>query len=276
MTTQDSMKSVYDHLDELLANGPHELIRLTDEELVAAEQLPEDARLAVTPYLDGITDEETRQLVVACGMRALVSRGSVAVDDTEALRRRVEDATRKGENDVTFDLRYAPDLDLALNLRATADKIVVVEQLTAGDVRDWHYAYVHGDRFCLQEAVTAAGQRTYTLLKPVEVRRQLTGLADPLGSAGQDSEPQTMDANAVANGDAGPLSEALENCRLVTQVMELHPKAESTHGRFSVAYLTNDALWLVESDAASDDETVAVRTLSPDGLARLFESALRT
>lgn len=240
VTTAGGGESLYERLDELLADWSYELIRLTDEELVAAEQLPEDARVAITPYLDQIDDEETRQLVVACGMRALVSRGSVALNNPEELRQRVESATRKGENDVDFDLRFSPDLDLALNLRATADKIVVVEQVGAGDVRDWHYLYVHGDRFCLQEAVTAAGQRTYTLVTPLQARRQLAALADPLANAGQGSEPWTMDANTVADGEVGPLASVLERTRLVPQLMELHPAAESPQGRLFVTYLTDD------------------------------------
>lgn len=275
MTTAQDLGSVYEKLEELLAEGPRELIRLTDEELVAADPLTDDARVAVTPYLDTITDEETRQLVVACGMRALVSRGAVTVDDMAELRRNVADAAAKGAGDVTFDLRYAADLDLALNLRVTADKIVVVEQLSAGNLRDWHYVYVHGDRCCLQEAVTAAGQRTYTLFGLEQQRRQLISLTDPLGNAATDSEPQRMDADAVANGEAGQLAPVLESSRLVTQMMELFPKSDTTHGRLSATYLTDDALWLVESDPASDSETVAVRTLSPDGLSRLIDGVVR-
>lgn len=275
MTTGQETSGVYEQLDELLADGPRELIRLTDEELVAADQLTDDARVAVTPYLDGIADDETRQLVVACGMRALVSRGAVAVDDLEKLRQNVETAAGKGENDVSFDLRYAPDLDLALNLRLTADKVLVVEQVAAGDVRDWHYLYPHGDRFCLQEAVTAAGQRVYTLLDLPTARQRLAGLVDPLGVASSDSEPRTVDANAVADGDPGPLGTALESSRLVTQIMELYPTADTAQGRLTVCYLTDDELWTVESQPMSDSETLTVRTVSPDGLASFLEQATR-
>ncbi|MGH3318783.1 MAG: hypothetical protein ACRDN9_01165 [Streptosporangiaceae bacterium] len=40
-----------------------------------------------------------------------------------------------------------------------------------------------------------------------------------------------------------------------------------------MTYLTEDALWLVESDPAAGSDTLSIRTISPDGLRRMVENA---
>ncbi|MEE4588581.1 MULTISPECIES: hypothetical protein [Streptomyces] len=258
-----TLEEVRQSLSQALAEGGSRLLlRLTDEELAVLTSAAEgDHTIAASPHLEGISAQE-REWVLATALRSLVSRDLIEIANTAEL-----DAALKGPNEsaqVEIDMRLSPDLDLALTLRKTADRILTLEQTTSAGTT-YAYIYVHGADLLLVEEVTGGGMHTFTLVVSVsEAAEMACRLVDPNGAANVDGLTMDLDPRALEMEAVGqPLKNVIENALVVGQLILV----ARVPGPLLMTYATAEELWMVHVDAPRAPTGVTARSVGRQALA---------
>ncbi|NEW75413.1 hypothetical protein [Streptomyces rhizosphaericus] len=258
-----TLEEVRQSLGQALAEGGSRLLlRLTDEELAVLTSAAEgDRSIAASPHLEGMSAQE-REWVLATALRSLVSRDLIEIANTAAL-----DTALKGLNEsaqVEIDMRLSPDLDLALTLRKTAERILTLEQTTSSGTA-YAYVYVHGADLLLVEEVTGGGMHTFTLVVSAsEAAEMARRLVDPNGVADVDGPLMELDPRALEVEVVGqPLKNVIENALVVGQLILV----TRVPGPLLMTYATAAELWMVNVDAPHAPTGVTARRVGQQTLA---------
>ncbi|GAA3358720.1 hypothetical protein GCM10017744_034480 [Streptomyces antimycoticus] len=257
-----TLEAVRLSLGQALAEGGSRLLlRLTDEELAVLTSAAEgDRSIAASPHLEGMSAQE-REWVLATALRSLVSRDLIEIANTAEL-----DTALKGLNEsaqVEIDMRLSPDLDTALTLRKTAERILTLEQTTSAGT-SYVYFYVHGSHLLLVEEVTGGGMHTFTLVVSVpEAAEMARRLVDPNGVADVDGPTMELDPRALEAEFVGqPLKNVIENALVVGQLILV----ARVPGPLLMTYATAEELWMVNVDAPRAPTGVTARSVGQQAL----------
>ncbi|NEA44470.1 hypothetical protein [Streptomyces sp. SID11385] len=243
-------------LSEALAEGGTQpLLRLTDEEIAILDPESLTECVAPTPRLATLSGEE-REWVYATALRSLVSREAVEVANIEEL-----DAVLRGSgarqdtraavagtdpgtlpSGVDLDLRVTPEVSLALTLRRTAGRALVVEQHTSSGLTHL-LVYIHAEDLYLVERVTSGGLHMFTLAGSAKDAADMALLfMDPFEVAAKDGPTQRLTPEEISQENVGrALGQAIDNALVVGQTVLL----ADTPGPLLTTYATDEALWTV-------------------------------
>lgn len=265
--------------EALSEGGSQPLLRLTDEELAVLDPAAAERSIVPAPHLEGMSAQE-REWVLATALRSLVSRELVEVGNIGELDALVRQPP--GESDalqdngvdgdaVEVDMRVTPELDLALVLRRTADRVLAVEQNTAAGTA-FAYVYVHTTDLLLIERVTSGGLHLFTLAASVrDAADVIRTLIDPFGVADRDGRSLKLDAGALEPEQVGqPFKGIIDSALVVGQLILL----ADTPGPLLMTYATGKELWMVSVDAPQAPTAVTARSVGQmtltDSIARLL------
>lgn len=249
-----TLEDVREGLGKALAeDGSRPLLRLTDEELAALNPAGAESSIVAAPHLEGMSAQE-REWVLATALRSLVSRDLVEIANAAELDVALHE--RHGSAEVELDMRLSPDLELALALRGTADRVLAVERTTAGGT-EYVYVYLHTPDLLLVEQVTGGGMHSLSLLATVqEAAETIRRLVDPQEVAGHDGSPQELDPQALQRDAIDPpLRNVIDNALVVGQVVLL----ADIPGPLLMTYATAEELWAVNVDAPDAPTGVTAR-----------------
>jgi hypothetical protein len=268
-----------DILSEALAEGGSQhLLRLTDEEIAVLD--PESLRdcVAPTPRLGDLSPEE-REWAYATALRSLVSREAVElanIDELDAVLR-AHQGTQENESTtapsgVNADLRITPEVSLALTLRRTAAKALVVEQHTSGGVAH-ALVFMHSKDLYLVERVTPGGLHMFTLANSSQDAAKIVQLTiDPFDVADKDGRVQQLTPEEVNEENVGrPLNEAINSALVVGQMVLLSEKP----GPLLTTYATDHSVWTVYVEQPNSPSGIEARPVSKATLNRMISRLLR-
>ncbi|MDT3397285.1 hypothetical protein RKE29_11610 [Streptomyces sp. B1866] len=244
------------------------LPRLTDEELTIVDPQAAERGLVALPHLRGMSDQE-REWVLATALRSLVSRELVEVDNIAELAAFVREPGDSGSMDVR--MRYAPELELVLALRRSADRAVAVE-LTSAAGTSYAYVFANAPDLLLIERVTGGGLHLFSVAQSArEAAKGLRELVDPFGAARQDGAVLELDPRAVEAGRVGdPLKSVIDNAQVVGQLTVL----AGAPGPLLMTYAGDSEVWIVSVDAPHAPTGIAARSVDEwtltDAIARLL------
>ncbi|WP_257232255.1 hypothetical protein [Streptomyces sp. Rer75] len=257
-----TLEEIRRDLGKVLAEeGSRTLLRLTDEELAVLSPATEGgSTIVAAPHLEGMSAQE-RDWVLATALRSLVSRDLVEIANTAEL-----DAALRQESqsaDVEMDMRFSPDLELALTLRRTAERVLAVERTTS-EGTSYAYVFIHGADVLLIEDVTGGGMHAFTLVATVpEAAESIRRLIDPHESAGHDGPTQELDPEALERDSmAPPMKDVIDNALVVGQLVLL----ADTPGPLLMTYATAEELWTVNVDAPHAPSGITARSVGEQTL----------
>jgi hypothetical protein len=163
----------------LAQGGTQPLVRLTDEELAVLD--PEET-FVPKPHLTTM-DPQQREWILATALRSLVAREAVEIRNIEELS-----GVSQGAPEAQVDMRIRLEIDLALTLRRTADRVLTIKQQSAAGSA-FGYVHIHALDLLLVERITAGGMHLFTLAhRAHDVVDLVQPLLDPFGVADQDGE----------------------------------------------------------------------------------------
>lgn len=260
----------------LSEGGSQPLLRLTDEEIAVLDPTGTADSIIPAPHLAGLTGAE-RETVLATALRSLVSREVVEVADIAALDTLIRSGSAPGtepedvaggeragagvdEPVVDLDLRISPEVDLALTLRRTADRVLAVEQTTAAGTA-YAYVHVHAPDLMLIERVTGGGLHLFGLAaSAADAAAVLQPLVDPFGVADRDGSTLRLDPDRLSPDELGPpLGPVIDNSLAVGRLSLL---AEPP-GPMLLTYATDHELWTVRVDAPHAPSGVVAHAVGP-------------
>ncbi|MER8161626.1 hypothetical protein [Streptomyces sp. NPDC094472] len=240
-----TLEDVRQGLGKALAEeGSRPLLRLTDEELAALNPAAAESSIVAAPHLEGMSAQE-REWVLATALRSLVSRDLVEIANAAELDVALEEKHDSAK--VELDMRLSPDLELALALRGTAERVLAVERTTSVGT-EYAYIYLHTPELLLVEQVTGGGMHSLSLVATVqEAVETIRRLVDPQEVAGEhDGRPQELDPRALERDAIDPpLKHVIDNALVVGQLVLL----AGTPGPLLMTYATAEELWAVSVDA---------------------------
>ncbi|MDT6969743.1 hypothetical protein AB0N39_00585 [Streptomyces cellulosae] len=256
-------------LGEALAEGGSQhLLRLTDEEIAVLDPESLDECVAPTPRLTELSAQE-REWSYVTALRSLVSREVVEVanvDELDAVLRQAQDAADTPSG-VGFDLRITPEVSLALTLRRTASRALVVEQHTSGGVTH-AVVYIHSADLYLVERVTAGGLHMFTLAGSAKDAAHVVQLlVDPFDVADKDGRAQQLTPQQIADDNVGRLlGEAIDSALVVGQIVLLC----DAPGPLLTTYATDRALWTVFVEQPNAPKGIEARPVGKSTLNRMI------
>ncbi|WKU46456.1 hypothetical protein Q3V23_21690 [Streptomyces sp. VNUA116] len=242
--------------EALNEGGTRPLVQLTDEELAVVDPSSLDEVIAPTPHLDGLSGEE-REWAVTTALRSLVAHKLVEIANIPELDALMRSADQSATAEV--DMRISLEVDLALVLRRTASRALVLEQQTAaGSVHA--VVYIHTADLFLVERVTSGGLHIFTLASSADgTADMLQTLMDPLGIADRDGPSMQLDPSALGSDKVGaPLDGVINNALVVGQLVLLADEP----GPLVMSYATESAVWIVNVDAPHAPSGVTARSVS--------------
>ncbi|MGW5690183.1 hypothetical protein ACWEWX_04220 [Streptomyces asiaticus] len=251
-----TLEDVRQGLGKTLAEeGSRPLLRLTDEELAALNPAAAESSIVAAPHLEGMSAQE-REWVLATALRSLVSRDLVEIANAAELDVALEEKHDSAE--VELDMRLSPDLELALALRGTAERVLAVERTTSAGT-EYAYIYLHTPELLLVEQVTGGGMHSLSLVATVqEAVETIRRLVDPQEVATHDGRPQELDPRALERDAIDPpLKHVIDNALVVGQLVLL----AETPGPLLMTYATAEELWVVNVDAPDAPTGVTARTV---------------
>ncbi|WP_223168027.1 hypothetical protein [Nonomuraea sp. SYSU D8015] len=239
----------------LAEGGTQSLVRLTDEELAVLD--PEETFIP-KPHLSRM-DSQQREWVLATALRSLVSREAVEIRNIEEL-----DAALRGAPEVQIDMHIRMEVDLALTLRRTPDRVLAAKQDSATGTA-FGYVHIHAANLLLVERITAGGMHLFTLAGTVEDAVNLVQpLVDPYGVADRDGESTSLDPSALDREHVGPLAAVIDNARIVGELVLL----SDPPGPMVTTYATDRAVWAVVVDSPHAPSGITARPVSAATLSR--------
>ncbi|WP_266474705.1 hypothetical protein [Streptomyces cellulosae] len=256
-------------LGEALAEGGSQhLLRLTDEEIAVLDPESLDECVAPTPRLTELSAQE-REWSYVTALRSLVSREVVEVanvDELDAVLRQAQDAADTPSG-VGFDLRITPEVSLALTLRRTASRALVVEQHTSGGVTH-AVVYIHSADLYLVERVTAGGLHMFTLAGSAKDAAHVVQLlVDPFDVADKDGRALQLTPQQIADDNVGRLlREAIDSALVVGQIVLLC----DAPGPLLTTYATDRALWTVFVEQPNAPKGIEARPVGKSTLNRMI------
>jgi hypothetical protein len=259
--------------EALTEGGSQHLLRLTDEEIAVLDPESLDECVAPTPRLTELSAQE-REWSYVTALRSLVSREVVEVaniDELDAVLRQAQDAAAEAAADtpsgVGFDLRITPEVSLALTLRRTASRALVVEQHTSGGVTH-AVVYIHSADLYLVERVTAGGLHIFTLAGSAKDAAHVVQLlVDPFDVADKDGRAQQLTPQQIADDNVGRLlGEAIDSALVVGQIVLL----ADAPGPLLTTYATDRALWTVFVEQPNAPKGIEARPVGKSTLNRMI------
>ncbi|MDA0632262.1 hypothetical protein OUY22_02445 [Nonomuraea sp. MCN248] len=249
--------------EALAEGGTQALTRLTDEELAVLD--PQETFIP-KPHLSAMNAQQ-REWVMAAALRSLVSREAVEIVNIGEL-----DAVLLGGPQIPVDLRIRMDVDLALTLRRTADRVLAVKQESATGTA-FGYVHIHSANLLLVERITAGGMHLFTLAGTVQdVVKLVLPLVDPLGVADRDGESRPLDPSTLDREHVGSLASVIDNARVVGQMVLLNEPP----GPLMMTYATDRAVWAVVVDGPHALSGVTARPVSAATLSRRIADMMST
>lgn len=251
-----SLEEFRARISEALAEGgTQSLVRLTDEELAVLD--PEET-LVPKPHLEAMTPEQ-REWSLATALRSLVAREAVEIHNTEELNKALH-----GGPEVRIDMHVRMDIDLALTLRRTADRMLAIKQHTAVGTA-YACVHLHDTDLMLVERITAGGMHLFTLANNTDdVVNLVQPLLDPLGVADRDGDIHRLDPSALEPGKVGPLTRVIDNSRVVGELVLL----SDPPGPMMTTYATDRAVWAVFVEQPHAPDGITARRVSTATLSR--------
>ncbi|MFI7230590.1 hypothetical protein ACIBO5_45910 [Nonomuraea angiospora] len=241
--------------EALAEGGTQPLVRLTDEELAVLD--PEEA-FVPKPHLTDM-DPQQREWVLATALRSLVAREAVEIRNIEELN-----GVLQGAREAQVDMRLRMEIDLALTLRRTADRVLTVKQQSAAGSA-FGYVYIHASNLLLVERITAGGMHLFTLAsKAYDVVDLVQPLLDPFGVADRDGEIRSLDPSALDREHVGPLAAVVDNACIVGELVLL----SDPPGPMMTTYATDRAVWAVFVDRPQAQSGMTTRPVSAPTLSR--------
>lgn len=239
----------------LAEEGSRPLLRLTDEELAALNPAAVESSIVAAPHLEGMSAQE-REWVLATALRSLVSRDLVDIANAAELDIALQE--KDGSAEVELDMRLSPDLELALALRGTAERVLAAERTTSAG-SEYIYVYLHTPGLLLVEQVTGGGMHSFSLVAAVqEAVETIRRLVDPQDVAGHDGRPQELDPQALERDAIDPpLKHVIDNALVVGQLVLL----ADTAGPLLMTYATAEELWAVNVDTPDAPTGVTARSV---------------
>lgn len=236
----------------------HEVVILTDEELVALDEVQTTPQISPTPWLDHQHLNEDDLRMVA--LRSLL------------VRKLARPATERHGADVSWDdIELTAEVRGVLALRRTAS-VILRAQRQEGTDTSWTCCYSHTSRGVLVEEVDQQGLHTFALTTPAGAAEFVRSLANPHGAPGHVTQPQAFTSVAFQSLDAEPAPFA--GAHAATTLSVSAPGAP--HLDVAVVYAGSECLGLLIPDPRADafmaqgilDGDLAamlVRALSADG-----------
>ncbi|MET8865604.1 hypothetical protein ABZW11_21925 [Nonomuraea sp. NPDC004580] len=247
--------------EAMAEGGTQPLIRLTDEELAVLD--PEET-LVPKPHLSTM-DAQQREWAMATALRSLVARETIEIDNIEDLA-----ATLHGAPASTVDMRIRMDVDLALTLRRTADRALVIRQRSGAGTAFAH-VHIHTANLLLVERITAGGMHVFTLANSVQDAVDLVQpLLDPFGVADRDGPSIPLDPSALEPEHVGPLTAVIDNARIVAELVLL----SDPPGPMITTYATDRAVWAVIVDSPHAPTGITARPVSHAALSAAIADML--
>lgn len=188
------------------------------------------------------------------------------VDELDAVLRQAQDAADTPSG-VGFDLRITPEVSLALTLRRTASRALVVEQHTSGGVTH-AVVYIHSADLYLVERVTAGGLHMFTLAGSAKDAAHVVQLlVDPFDVADKDGRALQLTPQQIADDNVGRLlREAIDSALVVGQIVLLC----DAPGPLLTTYATDRALWTVFVEQPNAPKGIEARPVGKSTLNRMI------
>ncbi|MFC4008442.1 hypothetical protein ACFOY2_14525 [Nonomuraea purpurea] len=239
----------------VVEGGPQSLVRLSDEELAV---LDPDETFFPKPHLSSI-EAQQREWVLATTLRCLVAREAVEIRNIEQMN-----AVLHGAQQAQVDMHIRVEIDLALTLRRTADRVLAVKQQSAAGTA-FGYVHIHTTNLLLVERITAGGMHLFTLAGKVrDVVDLVQPLLDPFGVADRDGEIRSLDPLTLDREHVGPLSAVIDNTRYIGELVLL----SDPPGPMMTTYATDRAVWAVFVDRPQAQSGMTTRPVSAATLSR--------
>ncbi|MFC7513246.1 hypothetical protein ACFQV4_37105 [Streptomyces thermocarboxydus] len=158
-------------------------------------------------------------------------------------------------------------MSLALTLRRTASRALVVEQHTSGGVTH-AVVYIHSADLYLVERVTAGGLHMFTLAGSAKDAAHVVQLlVDPFDVADKDGRAQQLTPQQIADDNVGRLlGEAIDSALVVGQIVLLC----DAPGPLLTTYATDRALWTVFVEQPNAPKGIEARPVGKSTLNRMI------